>query len=555
MIAKRIDRKAVSDTYRALALYIADAALDRESGEKTSHHWYAGGDAQDYHEGLWEVELTQGLNTRAKAAKTYHLLISFRPEDEPQLTLDVLRDIESTFAEALGFSEHQRHCGVHQNTDNPHLHIAYNTIHPQTLTRHAPYYDFTKLSQTCRTVEQKYGLAEDKGLEPGRPKADGRANAKVKTIEAQSGQESLFSYAVSHKIAIIADLEPATNWRAVHEVFLKRGLVLKLSGNGLAIKDRYGQHAVKASDLGRNLSKSQLVKRFGSFQEPAPELLRTLKSEARYSARPLHLGPERGRLYETFQTDLAQRRERLEAIQREGRICQGASREHWAQKRLTFARLPMLNRDRQRVKLEIKKREAEDLSSLRAELAAKCQAVREEYPYTSWGKYLQYQATQGQETALAILRSKRELVQPEQDGQRPAPPANNYDQSLKWLERQKEALAQPGLTKRHRRALQTVLKMRELLEQETTPGTPTPKVKYRLDTKGTVIFTLPDGATIRDTGGAVHFSANNDLAARLAEKLTRSRGQRLAIMAPAPNQPDTIEREPPTVNLDFYGRS
>ena len=132
MIPKRIDREDRSDNYRALALYIADAKIGHVQGEKTFHHWYTGGDADSYLEGLIEVETTQALNTRAKGEKTYHLMVSFHPEDEAKLTPPILEEIETMLADALGFSGYQRHCGVHVNTNNMHLHVAYNMIEPRT---------------------------------------------------------------------------------------------------------------------------------------------------------------------------------------------------------------------------------------------------------------------------------------------------------------------------------------------------------------------------------------------------------------------------------------
>lgn len=189
------------------------------------------------------------MNQRSKVSKTYHLMVSFRPEDEDKLTKEVLQDIEGALMSALGFDEHQRHCGVHQNTDNLHLHIAINMIHPQTYNRHAPYRDHYKLSRACRAIEQKYGLTVDKGAEPDAPKMEGRANSKVKTIEAQTGQESLFNYVLRHKPDLMKKLGSAESWPEVHAVFLQLGLSLVPSGNGLKIRDRYGKHHLKPATL------------------------------------------------------------------------------------------------------------------------------------------------------------------------------------------------------------------------------------------------------------------------------------------------------------------
>ena len=155
MISKRIDRKPENDNYGALANYVRDAKHTYghgqladyigdtlHGGEKVLYSWHAGCLSDDYDLALREVQATQTLNTRSRKEKTYHLVISFRPEDEDKLTEEVFRDIELSFAKALGFEEHQRHCGVHKNTDNLHIHVAYNMIHPVTLARHEPYRDF-----------------------------------------------------------------------------------------------------------------------------------------------------------------------------------------------------------------------------------------------------------------------------------------------------------------------------------------------------------------------------------------------------------------------------
>lgn len=126
MISKHVAYDSGHDDYRALARYIADAGHD---GEKCLAHWCAGCAAEDDYElAIVEAQAVQAQNTRSGKEKTYHLLISFRPEDETALTPEVFKAIEARFAAALGFAEHQRHCGIHKNTNNIHMHIAYNML-------------------------------------------------------------------------------------------------------------------------------------------------------------------------------------------------------------------------------------------------------------------------------------------------------------------------------------------------------------------------------------------------------------------------------------------
>ncbi len=78
MISKRAFIKPENDNYARLAEYIA--AADHE-GEKLLYRWCAGClGGEDYAEGIAEILDTQAMNTRKRKAKTYHLIVSFRPE-------------------------------------------------------------------------------------------------------------------------------------------------------------------------------------------------------------------------------------------------------------------------------------------------------------------------------------------------------------------------------------------------------------------------------------------------------------------------------------------
>ena len=204
MISQHIECKPANDNYARLARYIADASHD---GEKCLMTWCAGTWAGDdeYDLSITEVVDTQALNTRTTREKTYHLLISFRPEDEARLTPEVLKVIELRFADALGFGEHQRHCGVHQNTNNLHMHVAYNMIHPEKLTRHEPYRDYALRDRLCREIERDYGLTVDNGRTAGR---QGLSVGAAK-VEAMTGEQSFESYARSKATLLVAALETA----------------------------------------------------------------------------------------------------------------------------------------------------------------------------------------------------------------------------------------------------------------------------------------------------------------------------------------------------------
>jgi len=517
MIASRKDIKPENDNYRKLAQYIADTKND---GEKVLMHWSAGSSFDDYGAGICEAEAIQEQNTRSQLAKTYHLVVSFRPEDEAKLSAEAFIDIEKSFAQALGYENHVRHCGVHKNTNNLHLHMAYNMICGEKFCRKSPFLDYRLLSRVCREVEKKYGLSVDKGLDPENRKKDGLANAKVKAVEAQTGQESLFSYILRHKDGIMKELETAESWKEVHDIFLKKGLVIKPSGNGLAVKDRYGKHSARASRIDGTLSKANLEKLFGQYEAPTREQHKDIKAEEVYSAMPLHLGPERDKLYAVFQEELVWRKSVLKEINEEGRAAYDANKEKWEEQREKFRRVPMMKRDRDRLYLELKKREQDDLDKIRAETSRKRDTVRVLMPYTTWNKCLQHKAALGNEVALAILRSKKEVVQPEVIIPRQETPVHQSPEVRQWQEKKEQILDAVGISSRNRRALLSVLKMREVFSQDS--GLPE-EPQYRIDGNGTVIYDLPTGGTIRDSGQEIHFSGHDKLAQETALKYAKKR--------------------------------
>ena len=193
MISKHVHYEAAHDNYGALARYIADAGHE---GEKCLASWCAGCAADDDYElAIIEAQAVQSMNTRSQKEKTYHLLVSFRPEDEARLTPEAFKAIEERFAAALGFSEHQRHCGIHKNTNNIHMHVSYNMIHPERLTRHEPFRDYAARDKLCRELEKEYGLTVDNGREQRQENA---LSHKAAAIEAHTGQESFESYAKRH---------------------------------------------------------------------------------------------------------------------------------------------------------------------------------------------------------------------------------------------------------------------------------------------------------------------------------------------------------------------
>ena len=150
-----------------------------------------------------EIAATQRLNARAKSDRTSHLLVSLRAGENPDA--QTLRVIEERFCKELGYAEHQRVSVIHHDTDNVHIHVAINKIHPTTLTLHYPIRDYKKRSKLCAILERELGLALDNHQ---------RGQTRTNDVMPKSGQESFQAWLQRHAQGFI----DATTWEEFHGI-------------------------------------------------------------------------------------------------------------------------------------------------------------------------------------------------------------------------------------------------------------------------------------------------------------------------------------------------
>jgi len=526
MISRKIGIGPKNDNYARLARYIAAAG---QEGEKLLTSWCVGCAEEDYAEGIAEVTDTQALNNRVKTAKTYHLIVSFRPEDESKLTPEAFREIEERFAAALGYTAHQRHCAVHKNTGNVHLHIAYNMIHPEKRTWSKEFRDFSVRDKLCRDLEREYGLVVDRGREPGRehPSLGDRAAQ----AEAHSGQESFESYAKRHTDEILAAVEAVQGWQELHATLARFGLETKPHGNGLVVKDRHGKHTVKASAVDRSLSLKKLEARFGPYSPP--QGLEQIQELSCYQAEPLHRSPERGKLFAEYRQGMEERKARLQAVKDQEDATLAAIREKWAAKRKEVEGMGIAKKNKRNLLTLARKHEAEAIAKVRLDRTPEREAVRRDIPFTSWNGFLQRKAEQGNETALAVLRSRQESVAEEKE----AAPAKDWSQHGKeqfqskagvraeYAEKERALLERKDIAARHKTRLLAVLRMERLAAEGALPG-----FRHKVDHRGAVIFTLTGGGVIRDQGKELFFSAGDETVQRIALAYAQKKWGRSVIL-------------------------
>lgn len=402
MISKHISCEPQNDNYKRLANYIADAS---HSGEKCLMSWCEGceGSDNEYSPAIGEVVDIQALNLRTQKEKTYHLLVSFRIEDEGKLTQEDFKRIEASFALALGFKDHQRHCGVHINTENMHMHIAYNMIHPKKLTRHEPFRDYFTLATVCRELEQEYNLSIDNGIDnsidaftANHEHSAHQFSARSATKESLTGEESFERFVMDHHEKIMVSLNKAQTWEDVHQTFAYYGLEIKQRANGLAIKNYKGKQCLKASTFDRQISYKKLTERFGSFAPPIGKR----KAKDWYTKKPLQ-ADFTSPLWQEFKANnvkannvKASRDEKLKEI-----------KDKWYIEKVRITGLAVSRKTRSDLLRKTKLQERLELNEVRQHHSVAS---------SNWLTFLQEKAHRGDEEALKLLRQKNSYPLPSQ---------------------------------------------------------------------------------------------------------------------------------------------
>jgi len=387
-------RSLKKSDFAGLVRYLGDA---QSKTERVGYLSTANCHSNDIESAVLEVLNTQAINTRSEADKTYHLIVSFRSGEQPDK--DTLMAIERRICEGLGYADHQRVSAVHTDTDNLHIHIAINKIHPTRYTIHTPYNDHKTLGQLCAKLEREYGLESD-NHEPKRSGAAGRAA----DMERHSGVESLIGW-INREC--VDQLRKADSWHQFHETLQAHGLDMKERGRGLVVVAEEGT-LIKASSIGRDFSRSNLEKRFGAYQESA--INGASQSKKRYAKKPMRARVDTVELYaryrreqQTVQTERAVIVKRL--IAEKDRAIESAKRI--ARVKRNGMKLVKGERDAKRSFYSLTSQSLKSqIDEIRAEYARARQALQEQHRRHTWADWLREKAEHGDREALTALRAR-----------------------------------------------------------------------------------------------------------------------------------------------------
>ena len=517
MISKRIDRSGKTSDFARLGRYVLEANDEHAeilwtrtaeyvvdlngSGDKVLWSRLSNCEAEIPILAIAEIEATQAQNTRSKVDKTYHCVISFPEGEHP--SREQLEDIEDSICEALGFGAHQRISAVHQDTDNIHLHLAINKVHPKTLNVLEPYRDYYIRDKACRMLEQKHGLLIDNGMGQGQ-----RLN-RAGDLEAHHGEQSLLSWVqeqVGERLKQIC--HQGNDWQALHAVLAEYNLVIKPRGNGLVIGTQDDGLHVKASSVDRGLSFKKLTDRLGPYQPPLQQGQEQaqMKNEGFSPSEGKHYQwrlrqPQEGAglLWGQYQRERERMsQERAIALNR-FKLDQQQARQvvlnELASRRASIKANPKLTaKTRRGLYQELSKERADRLIRLKEQSAQQRESIWQQYPRAGWDDWLTQQSSQGSLDALTILRKRQQA---------------------------------------RRRFTTALLTVANLDEAKTLIRA---DLKPTVRRNGDVLYRLKDGGRVEDTIQAIHVPEVTEAATLFALTLADERFQGKALVVEGTNE-------------------
>jgi hypothetical protein len=275
--------------------------------------------ASEIGDAITEIAATQAMNTTARGSRTYHLVISFPPDESP--TSEQLHDIEDELVKAIGFNQHQRISAVHTDTAHLHIHVAINQVHPETLTVLEPWKDRWRLMRTCERLEIKHGLTRTfhgKVKEKNEEERPLRVVQGAKAMDTLGAGPSLLGW-IHREVRpkLLDTIKHAGSWQDLHQTLAGYGLALRRRGAGLVIAELSDSRiTVKASSVDRSLGLQTLEKRFGSYVRPDAEVVNKAgKAKRTYGRAKVHRHKDLNQLFEEWEELRDERRKPFDAVE------------------------------------------------------------------------------------------------------------------------------------------------------------------------------------------------------------------------------------------------
>lgn len=276
MIVKKIKAsvdKAKGASIRDLANYIERP--EEHGQEKCSYRNGINFDLAGNDPTLQREEMVALASEAARSKNPVnHYILSWQEGEQP--TPEQADAAVKTFLNELGLEKHQAIYALHDDTDNVHLHLMVNRVHPETMkcVEINRGYDIEAAHKAIARIEQEQGWNREQGaryqvLENGElgrehKQESTEPSTRARDYEHRTGAKSAERVAKEDGAEVVKN---AKTWEELHRGLAGHGMSFEKKGSGAIV--RVGNEVVKASDMGKQASMGALQKRLGPF-EPAP---------------------------------------------------------------------------------------------------------------------------------------------------------------------------------------------------------------------------------------------------------------------------------------------
>lgn len=220
-----------------------------------------------------EMETTAALNNRVKDP-VFHAILSFREGEVP--SPGQIDEAVQIYLAEMGLDGCQCFYGVHQNTQNLHIHVCVNRVDPVSLKAIDPAGGLWKKAdeRAARKIEIVQGWdIERSGVFYTVIDGEIYERTSQRRIAALSGKARDFENVTAAKSAeriarekCAEVLFSAASWREVHESLAGVGCHIERKGSGAVLF--VGDVPIKLSRLSQNLSLKKMELRLGTFEGP-----------------------------------------------------------------------------------------------------------------------------------------------------------------------------------------------------------------------------------------------------------------------------------------------
>ena len=221
-----------------------------------------------------------------------HWVLSWKSDEHP--TTDQAKQAVEMFISHLGLNDHQYIWGLHDDTENMHVHIQVNRVHPDTLkvTKVNKGFDLNAAHQAIAIIEHTQGWSKEtnarfdienekpiaRDQDPNKQKQPG---SRQQDMEVQTGTKSAQRIAIEIAAPII---KQASSWQELHQQLAVHGMRYQIKGSGALLY--VGDITIKPSDIHPTASLPKLQSRLGLFEPANQDIV-----VAKRSAKPQPLKP------------------------------------------------------------------------------------------------------------------------------------------------------------------------------------------------------------------------------------------------------------------------